>query len=130
MTRGPWNMDQRKYPRNPQSDNLPRAGLQMQPGVPLWKLAPTRDEAGGLLCDFMVLIPRLKSRQPSYIGNAQKYIAGVLERHHEVVFANMDLKLDLLWVTHRYRAGLMLEIVNAIRLQVPEAVLVGHNTRS
>jgi hypothetical protein len=101
----------------------------MQPGVPLWKLAPTRDESGKLLCDFMVLIPRLKLRPPRYIGDAQNWIAGVLNRHQEVVFANMDLKLNLLWVSHRYRAGLVLEIVSAIRLQVPEAVLVAHNLR-
>lgn len=122
-------MDRRLLPRNPQSETLPRPGLQVQPGVPLWKLAPTRDEAGKLLCDFMVLIPRLKFRQPGYIGNAQNWIAGVLERHEEVVFANMDLRLNLLWVSHRYRAGLMLEIVGAIRLHLPEAVLVAHNTR-
>jgi hypothetical protein len=102
----------------------------MQPGVPLWKLAPTRDEAGVRLCDFMVLIPRLKTRHSSYIGNAQSYIAKVLRHHEEVVFANMNLKLNLLWVSHRYRAGLMLEIVNAIRLQVPEAVLVAHMTHN
>ena len=101
----------------------------MQPGVPLWKLAPTRDEFGKKLCDFMVLIPRLKLQQPGYIGNAQSWIEGVLKRHQEVVFANMDLKLNVLWVSHRYRAGLMLEIVSAIRLRLPEAVLVAHNTR-
>jgi hypothetical protein len=123
-------MDQHKFPRNQQSEFLPRPGLQIQPGVPLWRLAPTRDEAGVRLCDFMVLIPRLKFRQPNYIGNAQNWIAGVLRQHEEVVFANMDLKLNLLWVSHRYRAGLMLEIVRDIRLQVPEAVLVAHTTRN
>jgi hypothetical protein len=123
-------MDQRKLPRNPQSEHLPRSGPEMRPGVPLWKLAPTRDEQGVRLCDFMVLIPRLKLRHALYIGNAQSHIAGVLKRHDEVVFANMDLKLNLLWVSHRYRAGLMLEIINAIRLQVPEAVLVAHTSRA
>ncbi len=118
-----------RLPRSPQSEGLPRSGLHMQPGVPLWKLAPTRDETGKPLCDFMVLIPRLKMRQPAYIGDAQNWIAGVLNRHQEVVFANMDLKLNLLWVSHRYRAGLMLEIISAIRTQLPEAVLVAHNTR-
>ncbi len=122
-------MNQPKLPRSPQSEGLPRAGLHMQPGVPLWKLAPTRDESGQLLCDFMVLIPHLKTQQAVYIGNAQNWITGVLKQHKEVVFANMDLKLNLLWVSHRYRAGIMLEIVGAIRLQLPEAVLVAHNTR-
>lgn len=122
-------MDQHGLPRNPQSDQLQKSGLQMQPGVPLWKLAPTRDEDGVRLCDFMVLIPRLKLRQPSYISHAQSCIARVLQGHQEVVFANMDLKLNLLWVSHRYRSGLMLEIINTIRLHVPEAVLVAHTNR-
>ena len=102
----------------------------MQPGVPLWKLVPTRDEEGVPLCDFMVLIPRLKLRDALYIGKAQSHIAGVLERHREVVFANMDLNLNLLWVSHRHRSGTMLEIIHAIRLAVPEAVLVAHTTRN
>lgn len=123
-------MERRKFPRSPQSETLPRAGLQMQPGVPLWKLAPTRDEHGVRLCDFMVLIPRLNLRQLNYLEDSQAYIASVLKRYEEVVFANMDLKLNLLWVSHRYRAGLMLEIVSAIRLQLPEAVLVAQTTRS
>ena len=122
-------MGRPSLPRSPQSEGLPRTGLQMQPGVPLWKLAPTRDESGKLLCDFMVLIPRLKMQPAGYIGDAQNWIAGVLGHYEEVVFANMDLKLNLLWVSHRYRAGLMLEIVGAIRLQLPEAMLVAHNTR-
>lgn len=102
----------------------------MQPGVPLWKLAPTRDEDGALLCDFMVLIPNLKSRQAVYIGNAQSHIATVLGRYAEVVFANMDMKLNILWVSHRFRRGVMAEIIAAIRIGVPEAVLVAHNTRT
>lgn len=122
-------MGQDLLPRSPQSEGLPHAGLHMQPGVPLWKLAPTKDEHGVSLCDFMVLIPHLKTQQPGYIGDAQNWIASVLNQHQEVVFANMDLKLNLLWVSHRYRAGLMLEIVGAIRLHLAEAVLVAHNTR-
>ena len=122
-------MGQLGLERNPQSESLPRCGLQMRPGVPLWKVAPTRDEEGLPLCDFMVLIPRLKFRQAIYIANAQSHMATVLERYKEVVFANMDMKLNVLWVSHRYRSGLMIEIVNAIRLGLPEAVLVAHNTR-
>jgi hypothetical protein len=128
MNRGPSSMD--RLPKNPQSEHLPRHGLEMRPGVPLWKLAPTRDEQGARLCDFMVLIPRLKSRHALYISNAQSHIACVLKRHDEVVFANMDLKLNVLWVSHRHRAGLMLEIINAIRLGIPEAVLVAQTMRT
>ena len=82
------------------------------------------------MCDFMVLIPSLKSRQAVYIGNVHSHIAVTLERYREVVFANMDMGLNVLWVSHRYRRGLMVEILSAIRLGVPEAVLVAHNTRT
>lgn len=109
--------------------HLPRMVWALEPGVPLWKVAPTHDEDGSSLCDFMVLIPRLKSRQPLYICNAQSHIAGVLEHYPEVVFANMDMELNVLWISHRYRSGLMVEIVSAIRQRVPEAVLVAHNAR-
>ncbi len=123
-------MDPSSLPRDPQPETRLRIGLQMQPGVPLWKLAPTRDQDGTRLCDFMVLIPSLKSRQAVYIGNVHSHIAVTLERYREVVFANMDMGLNVLWVSHRYRRGLMVEILSAIRLGVPEAVLVAHNTRT
>lgn len=109
--------------------HVPRTGCLMAPGEPLWKIAPTRDEDGTTLCDFMVLVPKLKSRQPLYIRHAQSHIASVLAHYSEVVFANMDMELNVLWVSHRYRSGLMLEIVAAIRQLVPEAVLVAHNAR-
>jgi hypothetical protein len=107
-----------------------RTGLALAPGIPLWKVAPTRDADGTSLCDFMVLVPRLKSRHACYIRNAQSYMASVLEHYSEVVFANLDMELNVLWVSHRYRSGLMVEIISAIRQGVPEAVLVAHNARA
>jgi hypothetical protein len=107
-----------------------KAVLDIQPGLPLWKVVPTRDDQGERLCDFMMIIPRLKTRQQTYIHRAQSHIADVLSRYNEVVFANINLELNVLWVSHRYRHGLMLEIVNMIRTRVPEAVLVAHNTRT
>lgn len=107
-----------------------KAGLELKPGQPLWKVVPTRDDQGERLCDFMMIIPRLKYRPRSDIQLAQSHIASVLSRYGEVVFANINLELNVLWVSHRYRHGLMLEIVNRIRTRVPEAVLVAHNTRT
>lgn len=107
-----------------------RTCAEIQPGLPLWKVVPTRDDQGVRLCDFMMIIPKLKSRQPVYVQRAQSHIAEVLSRYAEVVFANINLELNVLWVSYRYRSGLMLEIVNSIRLQVPEAVLVAHNTHA
>jgi hypothetical protein len=96
------------------------------PGLPLWQLAPTHDPSGRLLTDFMMLIPRLRSRSPLEIERASRDIQAVLAMHHDVVFADLNLKLNLLWVSLRPRPGAISELVAAIRLRVPEAVLVAH----
>lgn len=96
------------------------------PGIPLWQLAPTRDSAGQRLTDFMMLIPRLRTRTPAEIEQASRAIQSVLELHQDVVFADLNLKLNLLWVSLRPRPGAISELTAAIRLRVPEAVLVGH----
>ena len=97
-----------------------------KPGLPLWQLAPTHDPSGGLLTDFMMLIPRLRSRPPLEIERASRDIQAVLAMHHDVVFADLNLKLNLLWVSLHPRPGAISELVAAIRLRVPEAVLVAH----
>ena len=96
------------------------------PGLPLWQLAPTRDAAGRRLTDFMMLIPHLRSRPRAEIERASRDIQAVLALHQDVVFADLNLKLNLLWVSLRPRPGAISELVAAIRLRVPEAVLVGH----
>jgi len=96
------------------------------PGLPLWQLVPTRDSAGRRLTDFMMLIPRLRSRPPAEIERASSEIQFVLALHQDVVFADLNLKLNLLWVSLRPRQGAISELVAAIRLRVPEAVLVAH----
>jgi hypothetical protein len=95
-----------------------------QPGLPLWQLAPTRDSEGVRLVDFMMLIPRLRSRPPAEIERKSSAIHSVLELHQDVVFADLNLKLNLLWVSLRPRMGAISELAAAIRMRVPEAVLV------
>ncbi len=96
------------------------------PALPLWQLAPTRDPSGHLLTDFMMLIPRLRTRPPLEIERRSRDIQAVLALHQDVVFADLNLKLNLLWVSLRPRHGAISELVAAIRLRVPEAVLVAH----
>ncbi|WP_296750048.1 hypothetical protein [Thiobacillus sp.] len=98
----------------------------LAPGVPLWQIAPTRDPSGKRLTDFMMLIPRLRSRPLVEIERASRDIQTVLALHQDVVFADLNLKLNLLWVSLRPRQGAISELVAAIRLRVPEAVLVAH----
>jgi hypothetical protein len=45
---------------------------------------------------------------------------------HAVVFAEFNMKLNLLWVSIRPIQGIRFEIASAIREQVPEAKLVSH----
>jgi hypothetical protein len=101
-------------------------GSGTQPGLPLWQVAPTRDSAGKRLTDFMMLIPRLRNRSQGEIELASREIQAVLALHRDVVFADLNLKLNLLWVSLRPSPGAISELAAAIRLRVPEAVLVAH----
>jgi hypothetical protein len=97
------------------------------PAKPLWQLAPTRDSDGRLLTDFMMLIPRLKDKPAIEIERTSGHIHSILSRHRDVVFADLNLKLNLLWVSLRPRQGAIAEICAAIRIWVPEAMLVAHH---
>ncbi len=99
---------------------------EIVPGLPLWQVAPTRDSSGKRLTDFMMLIPRLRSKPLAEIERASRDIQSVLALHKDVVFADLNLKLNLLWVSLRPVPGAIGELAAAIRLYVPEAVLVAH----
>ncbi|MEA3410741.1 MAG: hypothetical protein U9R74_04285 [Pseudomonadota bacterium] len=95
------------------------------PAEPLWKRAPTRDDLGRPLSDFMMLIPSLSKRPDREIRNTLRTIEQVLLAYgNAVVFADMNLKLNTLWVTVRPIPGICLELPAAIKTQVPEALLV------
>jgi len=49
------------------ASTMPTTAIEPMPGLPLWQIAPTRDSAGQRLTDFMMLIPRLRSRPPAEI---------------------------------------------------------------
>ena len=104
----------------------PRVPLatRLDSGVPLWKVVPTRDQDGCLLTDFMMLVPRLRNRSQPYIETTLENIQAVLGGYQEVVFADFNLPINVLWVSLRPRPGLTLEVVAAIRSRVPEALLV------
>lgn len=105
---------------------VPASAVVREPGQPLWQIAPTRDAAGQRLTDFMMLIPRLRDRPAGEIERASRDIQAVLALHHDVVFADLNLKLNVLWVSLRPRQGAIAELAAAIRLRVPEAVLIAH----
>jgi len=97
-------------------------------GEPLWKLAPKRDSEGRPYIDFMMLAPGLKKRPAHEIECLTLIIQRVLARFERwVVFADFNLKLNILWVSLINQPGIMTQIVTALRAQAPELKLVAHN---
>ena len=107
---------------------LPRLSVCFDTSAePLRKRAPSHDEHGRPLCDFMMLIPGLRDQPKYMIDNTIQDIHIVLTHFkHAVVFAEFNLKLNLLWVSIRSIQGIRLEIASAVREQVPAAKLVSH----
>lgn len=94
---------------------------------PLWKRAPSRAEDGEPVADFMMLIPGLKQQTPQI----QKDHADAIQRAltpfgDNVVFADLNIRLNLLWISHRTQHGLSLHIVNAVQDHIPNARLVAN----
>lgn len=109
-------------------DSLPGTAGQWGQGEPLWRRAPKRDEAGRPYVDFMMLAPRLNKRPAHEQESVVLLLRGVLSRYEEwVVFADLNLRINVLWVSFKHRPGLMSELVSALRTKVPEFHLVGHN---
>jgi hypothetical protein len=107
---------------------LPRLSVKFDTSAePLHKRAPSHDEHGKPLCDFMMLIPGLRDKPKHIIDDTIQDMHIVLTHFsHVVMFAEFNLKLNLLWVSIRSIQGLRLEIASAIQEQVPGAKLVSH----
>lgn len=102
----------------------------MQPAEPLWQRVPTRTEHGELAADFMMLFRQLRqagrNRQQQILDDLQ----GILHYYGGLIlFAELNLQLNTLWVSHRPRPGLGLEIAAAIHCKIPQAVLITQNYR-
>ena len=99
--------------------------VSLSPAEPLWQRVPTRDDEGRLLGDFMMIIPRLNSLSTQKLQNIIDKLDKLLGLYQDaVVFADLNLKLNVLWVSHRPRSGIGLELAAAIHACIPEARLV------
>ncbi len=108
--------------------DLPRETLSIfDASEPLRKRAPTVDEYGNPLADFMVIIPGLRKKPQPQIQQTIGELHRVLARFSGVVvFAEFNLALNLLWVSTRPVNGTRDEIATAIRSSIPAARLVSH----
>jgi hypothetical protein len=97
---------------------------------PLWNHVPTRDSEGQRLSDFMMLIPNLRSRPQAHLKHVLQQLQEVLEFYqHAVVFADLNLRLNVLWVSVKPIPGICLELPSAILARIPEARLVAQPPR-
>lgn len=105
----------------PRQENL----LSLSPAEPLWQRVPTRDDEGRLLGDFMMIIPQLNSLSTPKLQKIIDKLDKLLCLYQQsVVFADLNLKMNVLWISHKQHHGLGLELAAAIHACIPEARLV------
>ena len=103
-----------------------KLSVDIAPAEPLWKLAPTHDKDGGPVSDLLMIIPKLKTKPEQHIKDTLANIEFALKQFsNEVLFANLDMKLNTLWVSFKAVPGVYGDIVSTLKTNVPEAVLVG-----
>ncbi|RMG29380.1 MAG: hypothetical protein D6721_06235 [Gammaproteobacteria bacterium] len=115
-------------PRRPAADchRTLVQGLPLDAAEPLYRRAPRTDaESGKPLSDFMMFIPQLGRKPPRLVQEVIRRIERVLHQYADiVVFADLNLKINVLWVVVRPVPGACLDLPMAINAQVPEALLV------
>lgn len=103
--------------------------VSLGPAEPLWKRVPTRDDDGRRLTDFMMLIPGLRERPRCGLEQRLADIHAVLTCYGStVVFAEVILRLNLLWVSVKPLPGICLELPAVLQQRIPEALLIAHKT--
>ena len=112
------------------ANSLPQ-NSRIQYSEPLWKRAPTRDLSGKPYTDFMMLIPGLKNFEPYRLQEIIDKMEAVLKNYEkDIILADLNLKINVLWVTLQPHIGLSTEIAALIHHVIPEAKLVSQYTAS
>ena len=104
-----------------------RSVAQLEPQQPLWQRVPTRTDAGEPAADFMMLVRKLNRMAHVQQQRIMDMLFDVLQRYSDLILlADMNMKMNLLWVSHVPRPGLGLEIASMLHHAVPEARLISH----
>ncbi len=105
--------------------------VRVTPGEPLWRRVPSRDADGRNLFDFMVLIPRFRDWPEVRRERAMGELRALFDEYSgRVYFAELNLQLNLLWVSVLPAPGLCLEFAAAINARIPEARLVANRAEA
>jgi len=105
------------------STNL-KCSLELLRNEPLHERVPIHDDEGNALGDFMMLFPGLRDQAESILSSKVDILAEILSQYKEVVFVDLNVPLNLLWVSIKYKPGLVLELSTFIKMRIPEAKLV------
>jgi hypothetical protein len=87
---------------------------------------PTIGDDGTVYSDFMVLIPGMRDLSKAEFADRVAGLQVVLGQYDQVVFADLNVRLNLLWVTMTPELGLIPDLVSALCQRLPEVRLVGH----
>lgn len=110
----------------PDKPAVPSSTQRLDPAQPLWRLAPTHAADGRSVADFMMLIPGLGTRPAAARSALTERVREVCEAYgSQVVFADINYSLNVLWVSVDAEPGLAARVANSIRGRVPDARLVG-----
>lgn len=107
------------------SSNSLKCSLEILRNEPLHERVPTHDEEGNALGDFMMLFPGLRDLAEVKLRSKVDILAEILSQYREVVFVDLNVPLNLLWVSIKHKPGLVLELSTYVKLRIPEAKLVG-----
>ncbi len=102
-----------------------KKSLEVYPNEPLWKRVPTHDEQGKILSDFMMLIPGLNKLEQNDFMHTVNLLNTLFTKYNQyVVFIDLNVKLNLLWVSVRSHPGICLQLPVMIKEIIPSAKLV------
>ena len=92
---------------------------------PLWQRAPARDEHGTPYIDFMMLIPGLNKECESTLEGYLVKINNCLKSFDQVVvYVDLNIKLNLLWISLKPEQGVSSQIVLSIQAEIPHAKVI------
>ncbi len=102
-----------------------KRSLELLHHRPLHERVPTHDEDGNALGDFMMLFPGLRDQAETILSGKVDILTEILSQYKEVVFVDLNVPLNLLWVSIKHKPGLVLELSTYVKSRIPEAKLVG-----